>query len=678
VSEIPHETLSEHFESRMASRRLRHLVLTTFQFDPGFFEQEILPVFLDTNLSHVRDIKLAQLEETLRSQRGGVAVYYDADGLVLSDDGSAKLDVRRVPVRCRNGAIFHAKNVFALVESIEPDDDGSHRSTLLAACLSANLTRSGWWMNAEICHVEELAEREPTCLRPDLLKFFALLRALSPDETDHSSLDAIHEFVLRTENETTRVHDGRLRPHFVGGDRTFDECLDEIAGKRLRELNLEVISPYLDDASSSTPLEALLKRFKPCETRIFLPRTDAGEAACNPEIYAWVAAQDGVTWARFPKGFLRAGKSEQFRERFVHAKVYRFFSSTPKRELLVVGSHNLTRSAHQRGGNVESAFLLEIEPPRRPEFWMERETRRPIDFVCNNASDEDIATCHGSRLAIRYTWDRDLAEAYWDARIPSPALTLSDGGLTLGDVPKLASQTWVTLDGLLAARLRDVLRRTSFIDVVGDRPEPVPILVQEEGMWQKPPFLTSLSVRDILRYWSLLTPEQRNDFLASRGIEQIGVGGELVTRYELQGETDSLFDRFAGVFHGFDSLRTSVLAALDEGNEKVLLYRLFSSKHDSLGSLLERMATDDKRDPVEQYVMALCARQLRDELVRAYPEFWRAHAAEATKLDAAVLQAERVRSSLPAEDPSIPAFLDWFEGWFLKRAQPVTTAARRD
>src|SRR5690606_30975514 len=115
----PRAVLSEHFQDRMKDRRLVSAVFTTFRFEPGFFESEVLPVFFDIPLSHAPAIKLVQLEEALRSVLGSIAVYYDQNGLV-PDGGSAKLDVRRIPVRHRTG-IFHPKNVLALVEAAEPD-----------------------------------------------------------------------------------------------------------------------------------------------------------------------------------------------------------------------------------------------------------------------------------------------------------------------------------------------------------------------------------------------------------------------------------------------------------------------------------------------------------------------------------------------------------------------------
>src|SRR6266446_3980867 len=140
VSEIPRAILSEHFQERMKGRRVRSAVFLTFQFDPGFFEQEVLPVLIDASLSHAAVIRLVHLEDVLRTLPGQIAVYYDANGLVSGDAGSAKLDIRRIPVQHRTG-IFHPKNVFLLAEAEATDNGGNRPQTLIVASLSANLTR---------------------------------------------------------------------------------------------------------------------------------------------------------------------------------------------------------------------------------------------------------------------------------------------------------------------------------------------------------------------------------------------------------------------------------------------------------------------------------------------------------------------------------------------------------
>ena len=175
MENIPRAVLSEHFQERLKGRRLRSAVFLTYQFDPGFFEQEVLPVFVDIALSHAVAIRLVQLEDALRAVPGSVAVYYDANGIISGDAGSAKLDVRRIPVQHGTG-IFHPKNVFLLVESEEPDETESRAQTLIIASLSSNLTRSGWWENVEACHVEEIAEGEKTSLKDDVAAFLKELR----------------------------------------------------------------------------------------------------------------------------------------------------------------------------------------------------------------------------------------------------------------------------------------------------------------------------------------------------------------------------------------------------------------------------------------------------------------------------------------------------------------------
>ena len=174
MASIPSAVLSDRLKEVIGTRRLVSGVFLTFKFDPAFFEQEVVPVLLDVPLSHASVIRLVQLEDILRDSPGEIAVYYDVNGLVASDEGSAKLDIRRVPVRLRTG-IFHAKNVFLLVEDERPSEGKSLRS-LLVASLSANLTRAGWWENVESAHIEEIEAGSKSRLKDDLVQFLTDLR----------------------------------------------------------------------------------------------------------------------------------------------------------------------------------------------------------------------------------------------------------------------------------------------------------------------------------------------------------------------------------------------------------------------------------------------------------------------------------------------------------------------
>lgn len=673
MADIPHAVLSEHFQERMKGRRLLSAVFLTYQFDPGFFEQEVLPVFIDVPLSHSVPIRLVQLEDALRRLEGEIAVYYDANGLVFGDAGSARLDVRRIPVRHRTG-IFHPKNVLLLTEEEEEDDNGCRRRALLIAGMSANLTRAGWWENVEACHVEEVVEGDKTRLKEDLAAFLERLRRKTHAADGHAALREILSFLRQTSPRRVKSAAGRLHTHFYGGSESVPDFLERVAGDLIRGAYLEVISPYFDDAASCAPLEALVGRFRPKEVRVFLPRSDGGEGLCRPELYEAVRAIPGVRWGRLDQDITRTGRGAEARGRFVHAKVYRFFTPSPKREIYFVGSANLTSPAHEVGGNVEAGFLVDMVPPRRPDFWLSPHDWRPAEFKVRREDDASAAS-GGTRLNLRYHWDRAEAEAYWDGAAASPALTIEARGVEVGVVGPLPPRGgWVKLSDEVAGRVAALLSETTLFFVHGEADAPTLLLVQEEGMSHKPSLLMSLSAADILKYWSLLTPEQRSAFLEARAPEVAltDQGADLVTRAKFVLEGETLFDRFAGFFHAFGCLERACRAALEAGREKEVGYRLFGKKYDSLACLLDRVSSEGAGgDDVDRYVISLCARQLCREIARDFPEYWQAHGSEARALERQFQELEAVRQKLVAQNPAeMGAFLDWFDRWFLRRAVP--------
>ncbi len=685
MTDVPRAVLSEHFQERMENRRLVSAVFTTFTFDPSFFESEILPAFFDVGLSHVSAVRLLQLEDTLRSLGGSLAVYYDRHGLVPGG-GPAKLDVQRVPISHRTG-IFHPKNVIALVEAARPDENNYRARTVICASLSANLTRAGWWENVEVAHVEEIADGEHTNLRDSLLGYLdKLVEAAAgqrPNDAlrrEHRAVHDLREFLLGTKQRSQRSVGGRLLPHFHDGRASLPDFIQSATGNALRGMCLEVISPYFDGGDESAPLAALIESFEPREVRVFLPRNDRGEAECPAALYSSVAELPDVHWSALPNDLLRRGKGEEVKARAVHAKVYRFFDPTRGgREVLYVGSTNLTQAAFRlagRGGNWETGFLVEVTGASRPDWWLATDAKKPATFA-PKGEDEGTASSGGTPLMVRYRWDKHEASAFWGDAKPSPTLRLEHGGVTVLELAPLASREWTPLDAEASASLERSLVATSIYQVVAEGSEPGFLLVQEEGMHARPSLVDQLSAADILRYWALLTLEQRAAFIEAR-VRIAGDDDPLVAKLAPLPNETTLFDRFAGVFHAFECLEQRVREALEEGHTREANYRLFGKKYDSLGSLLERVVADvtaGKGDRVEHYVVILCAKQLVRELGRDYRDYWREHRDAAKELDALIDSASSLRSSLAASGPEMPAFLDWFEKWFLKRAEPIAEEA---
>ena len=99
-----------------------------------------------------------------------------------------------------------------------------------------------------------------------------------------------------------------------------------------------------------------------------------------------------------------------------------------------------------------------------------------------------------------------------------------------------------------------------------------PLLVQEINMAQKPPLLEGLSAAEILEYWSLLTPDQRNEYLERKLTALLERADMQHGATALPEPSESLFDRFAGIFHAFSCLEEHVLEALKRGAEKDARY----------------------------------------------------------------------------------------------------------
>ena len=669
---IPHAVLSDQITGQIKGRRLVAAVFLTFEFDPGFFEQEVLPVLLDVPLSQARVIRLVQLEDALRGCAGNIAVFYDADCLVQGDAGSARLDFRRIPVRHRTG-VFHPKNILLLVEDREADDTGHSAQALIVGAMSANLTRSGWWENVEVGHLEEISEGAATRMKEDLLELLKRLRNQTPTAAPHEPLESIRKFLLQTDQRVNRVTDGSLHTHFYSGAEWFPDFLERCAGESLTGTYLEIISPYLGDAPTSEPLEELIRRFQPKEVRLFLPRDRDGVVACSPELYSAVKQLPSVSWGKMPPAIVRRGNSKDAPSRFVHAKIYRFFTQKPISEFLFVGSVNLTAPAHAKKGNWESGMLVEINCLRTPDFWLETDTARPVAFKPKD--EKDAAKSGGTPLILRYHWDRGTAECYWDQDNASPALRLEARDVLLGNIGPLPAHDWFQMDLAFASLLVILLKETSFVKVTGYGEEPGLLLVQEEAMAHKPSLLLNLSAADILRYWSLLTSDQRAAFLEAKTLEK-GLAKEdadLIARVKIEYTQETFFDRFAGVFHAFSCLENDVREKLTATRENEADYRIFGKKYDSLGTLLDRVFADTAHtDDVERYILLLCARQMLRELGRDYPDYWHLRRSDVQSLESSLQRVQEIRDrlSLTENAKDMPAFLDWFDGWFLKRGRP--------
>lgn len=664
--------LSERIEEAIGGRAVDAAVFTTFRFEPGFFEEEVLPTLFDQSFSHVAPIRLGQLEDRLKSL-GPIAVYYDRQGLM--GGGSASLDVARIGMGRPTG-YFHPKVILVLVSDLE---SGENRQSLVTAFLSANLTRAGWWENVEGVVVRELRAGQASPLRDDLLRFLDAIAIEEGTGQEQAALAEIRGFLqtrvpLDEDAEAERLWSGETEL-----PRWLRERVPGIVGR----YNLEVISPYLDATGELGALGELIETLQPLETRVSLPFDDEGRALCHERMFAAVEDLESVHWSELPGRYLQRSKSggEKVAQRFVHAKIYRIWSKEEGRELLLVGSPNLTRPAHSRreSGNLECAILFETGVPPR-DFWLHRLEREAPPVFAEPEESREETEAEAAPLTVRFDWKEKTGACFWEGKAPSGTVDLFSEGTQLARLEGLLPKRWIPLPEAASKRLERWLLGSSYLEVRIDGEDKAILLVREEGMAKKPSILVTLSPAEILQYWSLLSAEQREAFLAERK--------ELRQRYVEEGlmppssgttaTQDTFFDRFAGIFHAFGRFEKHVIEALTTGREKDAVYRLFGEKYDSLPALIRKVAervdeteagqatSDLRRDPVARYVTLLTARQLIDRLEPKHPEFFAEHPEDLAALRGELEALDALRDSFEFDTPDVRRdFLAWFEGAFL-------------
>jgi hypothetical protein len=677
------KVLTESLADLIDGRRVVAGVFLTFNFDPGFFEAEVLPVVLGIARSHAAPIRRAQVEEALRDRHADLAVYYDAQGLTVGE-ASAWQDVQRIAVRNSSG-LFHAKNLFLLVQDRDAANDAP--LALLVGTLSANLVEDAWWRNVEVADFQMLSAPAPVAMAGSALEFLRSVRTLARSEQGKQpALQQVIDFLRRVPAATVSARAKSLPAQFFGkfdlnGARVgLIDWLGTVAGQRLRGCHLEVWSPFFDHGDECQPLHDLIKAFDLAAVRVLLPPGDKGlGVGCSAKMYQTVAQLPGVAWAQPPAGAeFQLGQTAG--PRFVHAKLYRFFRPGDLREWQLCGSPNLTTPAFAAKGNLESAVLVEVAAPAGAGFWLEPSTRpAPEEFLPKPPRD-DPPLPGGSLLALRYTWTEQLAEAWWDGARPSPQLSISGRNIDLFRLDELPSRSWHQLSADFAGKLQDMLLETSLLTVVDSKGNTAQLLVREEGMRDKPSCLRTLSIDDILRYWSLLSASQKADLLETRmGELAAGApGSDVAVALIRANASTTLFDDFARVFASFSRMESAVAQALDAKRPTDADTRLFGPKFDTLHTLVAKLGDPETTvSPLQRYVMALCARQSLDHLQKCHTAFWLAHAGDLGRLNHALDDAVKAKQALiESGDPNMAGFLDWFEKAFLARAQSVDALAQ--
>ncbi len=592
-------------------------IFTTYTFEPDFFELDVIPLLLKSDITYSTDerVKTFQVREALRESTLELEVFYDLPIVRQSIECSPSMEYKCHGVNEGNSA-FHAKNIYLLVE-----EDDSSEQTLFVAAGSNNLTRSGWWDSIEVQHWEEIQPSGVDSYFLDALKDDLLYLKSHQGIKVKYALEKIDDFLTNCQ-----IDKSAPTIHYFGlgnNSRNFIEFLSNSSKSDLDQFDdwsCEIVSPFFADNAENTLHDTLLKQLPIRNIILFLPEGQDREALCNIDYYLNIKNESRISWGKWGTSVAKnIGVSDDYYRR-LHAKIYRFYNDNSCDESWIfVGSVNFSYKAFYE--NVESGFFVNIN-----------DTNSLLEEIPDNEDIEKFANISDlepgqeikaeasplPELHINYNWiDKTLSGRTSENDQHSIQIQTPEGSAVI-DIWNLTekennySGDITKLEALL--KQGGLVNITGSNDVTGQQFPQHKILLQQTGWTHKPLDLPSLSPEQILAIYAGMSPERRQLLLVNEKLQSLvnqNLAGEINTTINEQIDVQ-FFCEYAEIFHAFRNLKKLLLEAIEKEDKQKRDYYLTGTGMDSLPSLIEK-ATNTKEgscDGVISYLLLLSAKEL--------------------------------------------------------------------
>lgn len=356
--------LKERLKLLIGDRKVRAALFYTFNFDPKFFENYVMPLLVPEqqfiNNSIANNILWRKLYKD--GKIPPITVYYDQYG--KSPDSAPMLDYHLVAVNMpsvgKNKGNFHPKHSFILIE-------GASSDSLIVITGSNNITQGGWCENVE-CISEYVLENKVNY--PDTL------------------VKALRSFIYNTQQnfalKQNNIAEGLIIKYlskigYTGHKgivyyNSFQESFYKFLQGNIFDIDptineIEIISPYFK------PDTTLIKHLQNHDLEIKIEMPVMGDYCLVKEKIYNDYKSAGVRWYE---------ASDPVRT--VHSKVYRFYGE--KKVYTIIGSVNFTGPGwagvpeiKNTVYNIESA-LLYIEANANSKKLLRKEIlNRPLKFI---------------------------------------------------------------------------------------------------------------------------------------------------------------------------------------------------------------------------------------------------------------------------------------------------------
>jgi hypothetical protein len=362
-------------------------IATTFEFDAGFYETELLPRFLGLKFDHTENETTFLIEREDKLARTNTAVLVDIHRI---DPGQTTLRWDQVPISVPGAqSIQHAKIVLLVWERL-----------IRLIVGSGNLTRPGYRRNREVFAALDFWDDPESVPRAPLYDAISLLERILgwsrvPDGTRDRTLGSLVDARARLAGWQTTPADFRPRqkprvsfvatcPPSAGAraKSAIDEVIAEWGSRSVTDLT--VFTPFVGEPSGNGDQVVAqltsLRLSRECTGWLVLPRSPGGESDDTvrvpfPDTFGrhWnevFGSRGGGQFIALPLNVTGVDKVN----RTLHSKLLALEDA--ERSLLMIGSSNFTPHGMGVGVfNVEANLLFE---ETGNEMWQRIEL--PVDW----------------------------------------------------------------------------------------------------------------------------------------------------------------------------------------------------------------------------------------------------------------------------------------------------------
>ena len=611
--------VSDHLGALLADRQVKAAVFTTYNFEPDFFELEVVPLLLpgNTQLSSHAAIKLFQVREALRESAVELEVFYDLKIFRENASCSPSMEYPFHGVYRGNNA-FHPKLVFILIYDEETESD-----CLLVGAGSNNLSQAGWWDNIECVHWEMVWPWSTAYSFVKRLK--ADVEWLKNERripgNGHSALDLVAVYLdFCLENAGTS---GAAMPIPYYGivdssvPRGFQQFLESEVGQKLATYNnwtLEIISPYFAEDANNNLHEPFFD-FGVRRIHLLLPTNQENVPLCTLEYFNYIDEQPNIHWAEWSEPMARSlGLTGQHFRR-LHAKLYRFYNKM--QSWVFVGSVNFTYKAFSE--NIEAGYFVKL-PKAGPLLKLIKDTKSFDHFEPPSepapGDDKNISPETAPVIDLVYDWRlrtlTGVTEAHKSYSInihmPEGELAVADWALT--GTPRKYEGELASLEILLK---NGSLMKISGVNQRSNKAfEPHWVMLKQTGWTHKPLDLPEMSPEQILAIYAGMSSDKRQALLMNAHIRKLVLAGQAgdMTMPKDDFVPDEFFSEYAELFHAFRQLERKLSKAQDDDNETLVEYYLTGAGFDSLPTLRKNIEDDYKTRSVTAYLILLCTKEV--------------------------------------------------------------------